>query len=131
MKKYIFQILSLIVFISCNTSANSQVAKVLDIDAKQYQEMVKDSNTVVIDVRTEQEIAEGIIPGASKFINVNGPNFETEILQLDSTKTYIVYCRSGARSSRAANIMVNKGFKNVCNLNGGISSWPGETVRKD
>jgi rhodanese-related sulfurtransferase len=40
-------------------------------------------------------------------------------------KNYYIYCRSGARSSRACKIMGKAGFKNLYNLKGGILSWKG------
>jgi rhodanese-related sulfurtransferase len=40
-----------------------------------------------------------------------------------------VYCRSGARSSNASGIMIDAGFSEVYNLNGGIMGWDGEVVR--
>lgn len=125
-------VLMLAVLSSCSFSGNAQSGsgKVTDIQVQQFIELSEDSNTVVIDVRTPGEIAQGYIPQADLFMDVNGGNFEEAISQLDSSKTYIVYCRSGARSSRAANIMVGKGFGTVYNLVGGINAWPGE-VKKD
>ena len=79
-----------------------------------------------MDVRTPDEIAGGFIKGTTLFADVNGTAFTTEIDKLDKSKTYIVYCRSGARSSTAADIMIKSGFTKVYNLTGGISNWQGE-----
>lgn len=85
----------------------------------------KDSNTVVIDVRSPEEIASGFIPGTDLFINFFDENFQNELQKLDKTKTYIVYCHSGNRSGKAASIMEQLGFTSIYNLQGGISSWTG------
>ncbi len=75
-----------------------------------------------IDVRTSREIAEGSIAGAIK-IDFKKSDFQQKILELDTTKTYYVYCRSGRRSDKARNFMVNHGFRDVYNVKGGILEW--------
>lgn len=88
-----------------------------------------DTQTVMIDVRTPSEISEGYIPKAALFIDYNGANFEGEIGKLDKSKSYIMYCRSGSRSGKAANYMVNHGFIKVYNLEGGILNYTGSLVK--
>lgn len=97
-----------------------------NIDAKTFMEKMADSSTLVIDVRTPGEVQAGYIKGADLFIDINGADFDKKIAELDSTKTYLVYCRSGARSARASSIMVQKGFGSVYNLSGGIMNYPGD-----
>lgn len=92
--------------------------------------IAKEESAVIIDVRTPGEISEGVIEGATVFIDYNGGNFESEIAKLDKSKSYIVYCRSGARSARASEAMVNSGFQHIYNLEGGIMGWPGNVVKK-
>lgn len=69
----------------------------------------------LIDVRTPEEFAAGYVKGAVN-INVQSPDFEEQIAQLDKDATYNVYCRSGNRSAAAVEIMRNAGFKNVVDL---------------
>lgn len=117
--------------VSCNQTVNSQnTASVVNIDGAKFVEMAKDSNTVIIDVRTPGEVAEGYIPGTRYFMDYNGGKFESEFKTLDTSKTYIIYCRSGGRSSSASNQMIQSGFKKVYNLSGGISNWSGD-IKKD
>jgi rhodanese-related sulfurtransferase len=54
---------------------------------------------------------------------VNGSAFESEIQKLDKTQPVYVYCRSGARSQKAAEKMVEMGFTQVIDLEGGYLSW--------
>jgi rhodanese-related sulfurtransferase len=89
-----------------------------------------DPNTIIIDVRTPAETAEGVIEGASLFVDYTASNFGTEINKLDKTKNYIVYCRSGGRSAGASEQMIAAGFKTVYNLEGGITNWKGAVVAK-
>lgn len=89
-----------------------------------------EKKAVVIDVRTPAEWQEGVIEGATLFIDFKGANFEQQIAKLDKSKTYIVYCRSGGRSAGASQVMFDNGFKNVINMHGGIMSWGGKVVKK-
>jgi rhodanese-related sulfurtransferase len=119
-----FSVLFLALIFSCST--NSQVAKGFkNINQTEFQNLAKESNTVVIDVRSPSEISEGFIDGAALFIDYNGNDFESEIDKLDKTKSYIIYCRSGGRSARASELIASKGFKKVYNLEDGISNWTG------
>ncbi len=86
--------------------------------------MLNDTNVITIDVRTPGEVLEGYIDGADLFIDVNG-DFKSQIATLDKSKTYLVYCRSGGRSTTAAKMMEAEGFNSIYNLSGGISSWSG------
>lgn len=86
-----------------------------------------DQNAVIIDVRSQGEIMQGMIPNAMN-INLMDPSFRDKIDSLDRNKSYYVYCRSGGRSSSAAGFMNSLGFTKVFNLAGGIMSWDGEVV---
>lgn len=77
-------------------------------------------NTVVLDVRTKMEWNRGHVAGAT-LIDINSGAFEAEVAKLDKSKTYLVYCRSGNRSSVAANIMIKQGFTDVKNVRTGQS----------
>lgn len=81
-----------------------------------------EDDLVILDVRTPQEVmAEKI--GEPINLDFYNPNFTQELDKLDKEKTYLVYCRSGSRSSSAMEIMKELGFKKVYNLSGGIMGW--------
>ncbi len=121
-----FLAFSLLILNAC--SGNAQVGY-KDLPSAQYSKILKDQQAIVIDVRTPGEVGEGYIPEASLFIDYNSSSFEQQIKKLDKTKTYIVYCRSGGRSAGASSVMVNNGFKNVYNLQGGMMQWRGPVKR--
>lgn len=101
-----------------------------NVDNKEFKELFKKPNTVVIDVRTPSEVAEGHIPQANLFLDFNNGVFEKEVDNLDKTKNYLVYCRSGARSARACKLMEEKGFKGeLYNLAMGITGWDGDVKK--
>ena len=106
-----------------------QTAVVKHISAAQFDKVKEETKAIVIDVRTPGEVAEGYIDGADLFIDVNGSSFQSEMAKLDKSANYIIYCRSGARSMNAANYMVENGFTNVYNLDGGIMRWNGKVVK--
>ena len=93
-----------------------------NLGSREAYEKIKEGNTLVIDVRKEEEYRTGHIAGSFN-VNVSSPNFSQKISALDKEKEYLVYCRSGGRSSLAQKVMTNLGFKKVCNLAGGIESW--------
>ena len=93
-------------------------------------QLEEDNNSVVLDVRTQDEVNEGIIPNAIHIDIYRGQGFIYEIDQLDKTKNYYVYCKSGGRSAQACAIMNQLGFKNAYNLVGGITDWQGEVTIK-
>ena len=87
-----------------------------------------DENAVILDVRTENECDEGIIANAINIDIYEGQGFIAKLEALDKSKNYYVYCRSGARSAKACEVMKSLGFEQTYNLLGGILGWNGEIV---
>lgn len=138
-------LLTLFTTTSCGTNpaessaSNSEVssdnpaqtkASFKNIKPSDVAKITKEESATIIDVRTPEEISEGVIEGATVFIDFKGDNFDSEIAKLDKSKSYIVYCRSGARSAGASEKMVNSGFQHIYNLEGGIMGWTGNVVKK-
>lgn len=115
--------------VGCTQSSQSQSAKVFHITQEEFSKVAAQEKATIIDVRTPGEVSQGYIKGATVFADVYDPEFKNQIGKLDKNKAYIVYCRSGSRSTSASEYMVSQGFKKVYNLQGGISMWKGETVR--
>lgn len=92
------------------------------------EQLAKDDNAVVLDVRTDAEVADGIIKNAIHIDIHKGQAFISELEALDKSKNYYVYCRSGNRSGQACNIMEQLGFNNAYNLEGGMLEWEGDVV---
>ena len=98
-----------------------------DIDKEAWAEgIVKDKDAVILDVRTQEEIAEGHIPGALQNDIYERQEFLDQLEPLDKNKNYYVYCRSGSRSEQACAVMHSLGFKTTYNLPGGILEWEGD-----
>ena len=116
-KSLFILMLSILGFMGCTAQNGSS------IDSKEAYGLIKaDSNIAILDVRTAKEFANGHVAGAVN-IDVNQTDFAQKIDQLDRSKTYIVYCRSGRRSRKAVGIMAAKGFKNLYNVSDGFVGW--------
>ena len=82
---------------------------------------------VILDVRTAEEFASGYIENAIN-IDYYSDAFRDELDNLDKTKTYLIYCRSGRRSADALDIMTELDFREVYNMLGGIIDWQAEEL---
>ncbi len=97
------------------------------ITAAQAKALMDRDGVVIVDVRTPAEFAGAHIPGA---INIPVETIGTvgPAPLADRDATILLYCRSGARSARAARRLLNLGYSTVHDF-GGIISWPDELVR--
>lgn len=77
---------------------------------------------LVLDVRTPEEFVAGHIRKALN-INYYDQNFKKDIQRLDKQKSYLIYCASGNRSSKAQVILEQIGITNLYHLDGGIKAW--------
>ena len=84
------------------------------------------SASVILDVRTAEEFESGYIKGALNLDIRGGADFLASIEKLDKSKSYFVYCRSGARSGQACQLMSQMGFSALYNLDGGVLAWEGD-----
>lgn len=101
----------------------------MDLSQQDWSDKLRnDPNAVILDVRTQDEWNDGIIPGAINIDIYKGQGFIYEVDQLDKSKNYYVYCKAGGRSAQACAIMNQLGFDTTYNLVGGFSQWKGESV---
>ena len=100
-----------------------------DISQEEWRKLIEETdNSVILDVRTEEEVEDGYIPGMINIDIRQGQDFLDEIEKLDKSKTYFVHCRSGARSGQACALMNQMGFDKTYNLLGGFMNWDGEVA---
>ena len=85
------------------------------------------SNFIILDVRTEEEFAEGHIENAILIPDYEITSKAEEILK-DKNQLILVYCRSGNRSKVASQALVELGYTNVKEF-GGIIDWEYEIVK--
>ncbi len=125
MKKYFsLLVFSLVIVLSPSCSAQSESeGKGGDVEVTQAKDLIEAKKiTTIIDVRTPGEVKQGKIEGSVN-ININDADFKEKIEALPKDQSYLVYCKSGGRSARAAKIMTEMGFEEVYNMKGGYGAW--------
>ena len=95
------------------------------VNAKEAQKLVAEKKVVVLDVRTPEEFKEGHITGATN-IDFRATDFQKRIGELDKSKTYLVHCAAGGRSTQSLPILKKEEFKSVYHLDGGFNGWKKE-----
>ena len=126
MKRFILNLIACLFF--GGACAQSSSAKFENLNNEEFKEKLKIQDIQLIDVRTPQEFSTGFIPGAIN-MDINQSDFSKQIEKLDKDNPVLVYCRSGARSRKAAAVMAAEGFV-VYNLDKGILNWNGPVVKK-
>lgn len=102
-----------------------------DLEADAFAEALANSEGgEILDVRTPREFAQGHIPGAMNY-DISDPRFPTFVRKLPREESYYVYCRSGARSYTACQLLAVLGFVSVFNLKEGVVSWNGRLEPAD
>lgn len=107
---------------SCNAQQNNNTQFPANADAAQFEQLMNENPGQLVDVRTPEEYAQGHLAG-SKLMNFYSEDFATQLETLDPEQPVYVYCRSGGRSGKAAEMLREKGFKAVVNLQGGVMGW--------
>jgi rhodanese-related sulfurtransferase len=118
----------------CSTATLAQTVEkdsIQVLSIAQFEKLSSKKKSKIIDVRTPEEVTEGHLVGAPT-INFLGATFASEVQKLNKNKTYLLYCRSGSRTRKAADAMQKIGFKHVYMLDGGIIAWKeaGKQVEK-
>ncbi len=117
MKKYFSCIL--LFSILCMGCSNAQDG----LTVAAFEKRMLTGNAQLLDVRTAGEFQSGHLKNALQADWLNKEQFTDRISYLDKNKPILVYCASGVRSASAAKWLLAKGFTDVKNLNGGLTSW--------
>jgi rhodanese-related sulfurtransferase len=96
------------------------VAPMIELSPEQLVERLKAGNVRLIDVRTDEEVASGTIPGAE---HIPLDQFDPTKLGADDEREIVLYCRSGRRSAMAGAKLAEATGKPVEHLEGGILAW--------
>lgn len=99
------------------------MVQVKNINPIQFSELTSEPNQfTVIDCRTKEEIEQQSL-NYQVHIDLYDQSTHHLLKELDPEKKYIIYCRSGSRSQYLGEYLVQNGFKNIYNLDGGILNW--------
>ena len=131
MKYTVAFLLTLLLFSTVTIAQTVEKDSIQVLSIAQFEKLSSKKKSKIIDVRTPEEVAEGHLVGATT-VNFLGANFAAEVQELNKNKTYLLYCRSGSRTRKAADAMQKMGFKHVYMLEGGITAWKeaGKAVEK-
>ena len=111
--KKILILISLIILTGCSNKTEIKTGK---INCEQKNILVEEKNAVIIDVRTTDEYKESHMKNA---INIPYDQIKKQITKeenINKETPIIVYCKSGARSNKAYNTLIEQGYKNVYDL---------------
>lgn len=98
----------------------SRINKLQTVDAQTLKQLLEAQTVTLIDVREPSEYAGEHIPGA-RLISLS--KFDPRKVAQDEDIQVIFYCRSGNRSTMAAQKLFDAGFTTVTHLDGGIGAW--------
>ena len=110
--------LFIVLFQSLNAQVISEGLSVKEFQSK----IITLNNEQLIDVRTPEEHGNGYIY-KSKLINFRDANFKEQLSKLDKKRPVLVYCAAGGRSNKTRNMLVEMGFKEIYELEGGFTAW--------
>lgn len=121
MKNLLFT--TLFAFISTFLFSQEKIGAFQDLEVEKFAKKIETLQDIqILDVRTPEEWSKGTIKDAI-LINFYDENFQAQIAELDKKQPVFVYCASGGRSMKTLYKMKEMGFKEIYNLNGGISAW--------
>jgi len=108
------KIFSLLFFVFFLTACQAQVKKGTQLVAPDaFEKTITENKGQLIDVRTPKEYNSGHLKGAKNL----------HLYDQDFSQRVYVYCKAGGRSAEAVEILQQKGFQKIVELDGGMDAW--------
>ena len=114
-----------VVVAACSGSESTAVTQSIElVSPARAAEVIEEQpeGLVVLDIRTPEEYAEAHLADAI-VVDYYAPDFADQLDALDKNVPYVLYCRTGNRSSDAVKTMKSLGFAQVYEIDGGIVNW--------
>ena len=118
-------ILIIFILLSCQDNKKFEILKCSDFKNK-----IESSDVILIDVRTPMEYSQGHIQGSVNVDFKEEKDFQNYFKNLDKSETIFLYCRSGNRSKKSAEKLIDLGFNKIYDLEGGFIEWNLEELKK-
>ncbi len=118
MKKLLLGLVLFLGLSACNSQAQKASVSVTEFDSK-----IQSGAYQLLDVRTAAEYQSGHLKNALQADWNNPEQFKDRTQYLDRSKPILVYCASGVRSGSAAQYLLGLGYKEVLNMQGGLTAW--------
>lgn len=114
--------LSILFLAAVFVSACGQDTSFHNLSSTEFDSLINNTSGTLLDVRTPSEFANGHITGAGQ-LNYYNSDFRQKLLLLPKDQPVYLYCNTGYRSKRAAEILSENGYTKVYNLEHGIMEW--------
>lgn len=105
------------------SSRKERCHKIEVLDPTTYEDAISGAKVQLVDVRTPGEFNNGHIKNAVNIDFYDWGNFLKSFEKLDKNRPVYLYCRSGARSIKAARKLIGIGFPKIYDLKGGYMAW--------
>ena len=103
--------------------------RIIAVSAKEAADLIDkhngDSEFVILDIRTPGEFQSGHL-SKSILIDFYSQTFVDQLSRLDKEKTFLIYCRTGNRSTKSLEVFKKLKFQKVYHMASGISAWKSE-----
>lgn len=137
MKKYIPELIALTAVLALGLTAytcdpfagkcfgqeTAQAQTIRSLTPVEFKNAIDSGEYKLIDIRTAEEYYQGHLAGAEQNDYYQTILFNSYLDSLDKNGKYLIYCRTGHRTGETIKLMREKGFKNVADLQGGITAW--------
>lgn len=117
-------IAAIVMVVGC--SSKSEIGHITTEQLEQRMNQSNPDQTIFIDVREADEFQSGHIEGMR---NMPLSTLNETYSQLPKDKEIVIICRSGNRSMQAAELLQDKGYSKVINVDGGMNDWKGAVVK--
>ncbi len=126
MKTLFTVLLSSLFFVACGNATsgeeNQGEKRINDVEVEEIKSLMASQPGIILDVRTEAEVAEGYIEGAQN-IDITKGEFIKNASSIDKDKPVYVYCKMGGRSANASEKLAKSGYTKIYNMMGGFEAW--------
>ena len=99
-----------------------QTSKIAEnVSVNEFKKLITDE-VIILDVRRSMEFEAGHLKNAVN-IDYFSSDFVQKVTELDKSKTLLIYCAAGGRSSGAMSKLSNSGYQVMYNMLGGFGAW--------
>lgn len=113
---------AILIFLITLSEIYGQYAPVVQAGSAQFNKLTSQNNGILLDVRTKSEFKNGHLPEAGN-LNYYALDFRKKLILLPRNQPIYLYCNTGYRSEKAAEILIENGYTDVYNLQHGIMEW--------
>ena len=103
--------------------------RITAVSAKEAADLIdkhnEDNDFAILDIRTPGEFRSGHL-AESILIDFYSQTFADQLSRLDKEKTYLIYCRTGNRSTKSLEIFKKLKFQKIYHMASGIRAWKSE-----